>query len=235
MSERRLFTVNASDWGQSHLTSDAVVAFVDDELERRPHARATQHVAACPDCAAEVVAQRQARTALRGASCPSLPSSLLTSLRAIPQDTELPAPPAGLAVSTDGLLVSVLRPDTCLVGTDTDPVPGLSRPGLSRPDLPGTGVRGLPGRGPSVPRRRRFGTGVAVSGLAVGALALAAATVPAVPLPSTEPGVFGGSVLNPGATIPARFGLDTGTAVSDDARMAGAVRAPRTFLRHGLR
>ncbi|MBW0125124.1 zf-HC2 domain-containing protein, partial [Pseudonocardia oceani] len=104
MSERRLFTVNAPDWGQTHLTSDAVVAFVDDELAQRPHARASAHVAICPDCAAEVVAQRQARTALRGASCPSLPSSLLMSLRSIPQDTELPGPPAGLAVTDEGQL-----------------------------------------------------------------------------------------------------------------------------------
>lgn len=212
MSERRLFTVNASDWGQTHLTSDAVVAFVDDELEQRPHARATRHVAACPDCAAEVVAQRQARTALRGASCPSLPSSLLSSLRAIPQDTDLPDAPAGLAVGPDGRLVSVLRPDACLVAD----------PGPTAPDVHGR-------------RRMRFGTGAAVSGLAVGALALGVATIPAVPLPSSEPGVFGGSVLNPGGTVPARFGLDSGSTVSDDARLAGLARTPRTFARHGPR
>jgi anti-sigma factor RsiW len=219
--ERRLFTVSAPDWGQTHLTSDAVVAFVDDELARRPHDRATQHVAACPDCAAEVVAQRQARTALRGASCPSLPSSLLSSLRAIPQDTELPEPPAGLAVRTDGQLVSVLRAEACLVATE-------SRPGGADPSDP-------PVADPHGRRRMRFGAGAAVSGLAVGALALGVATVPAVPLPTTDPGVFGGSALSPGGAIPARFGLDTGAAPADDARMTGLARTPRTFLRQGLR
>lgn len=214
MSERRLFTVNAPDWGQTHLTSDAVVAFVDDELAQRPHARATRHVAACPDCAAEVVAQRQARTALRGASCPSLPSSLLTSLRSIPQDTELPGPPAGLAVTTDGELVSVLRTEACPVTPEPEPVHG---------------------RRPPAPRRMRFGAGVAVGGIAAGALALGVATIPAVPLPASEPGVFGGSLLDPGGAVPARFGLDTAGAASDDARLAGLARTPRTFLRHGLR
>lgn len=226
MSERRLFTVNAPDWGQTHLTSDAVVAFVDDELDQRPHARATQHVAACPDCAAEVVAQRQARTALRGASCPSLPSSLLSSLRSIPQDTELPGPPAGLAVTTDGELVSVLRAEACPVSLES-PVP-LESPVSRESDV-------VHGRRPPAPRRMRFGAGVAVGGIAAGALALGVATIPSVPLPTSEPGLFGGSVLNPGGAIPARFGLDTAGAASDDARLAGLARTPRTFLRHGLR
>ncbi|MCX6464505.1 MAG: zf-HC2 domain-containing protein, partial [Pseudonocardiales bacterium] len=101
--------MSAPDWGSAHLTSDAVVAFVDDELAHGPHERAVAHVAGCPQCAADVVAQRQARSALRSATCPSLPSSLMSALRAIPQDTELPPPPAGLAVTGDGELVSVLR------------------------------------------------------------------------------------------------------------------------------
>jgi anti-sigma factor RsiW len=235
MTERRLFTVNAPDWGQTHLTSDAVVAFVDDELDQRPHARATRHVAACPDCAAEVVAQRQARTALRGASCPSLPSSLLSSLRSIPQDTELPGPPAGLAVTTDGELVSVLRAEACPASGEA-PVSrdsAMSRESpVSVESEPGDVVHG---RRPPAPRRMRFGAGVAVGGLAAGALALGVATVPSIPLPTSEPGVFGGSVLNPAGAVPARFGLDTAGAAPDDARLAGLARSPRTFLRHGLR
>ncbi|GAA3221515.1 hypothetical protein GCM10017691_06680 [Pseudonocardia petroleophila] len=218
MSERRLFTVNTSDWGQTHLTSDAVVAFVDDELARRPHARAVQHVAACPDCAAEVVAQRQARTALRGASCPSLPSSLLSALRAIPQDTDLPDAPAGLAVSTEGQLVSVLRADPAPAARP-HPAPGRTAPAPH-------GFR--PGR------RLRLGAGVAAaSGIAIGALAFGAAALPAVPAPTTDRGVLGGSVLGPSGAVPARLGLDA-SAAGDDARLGG-LRAPRTFLRHGLR
>jgi anti-sigma factor RsiW len=197
--------VTAPDWGPAHLSSDAVVAFVDDELAQGPHARATAHVAACPECAAEVVAQRQARTALRAASCPSLPSSLLSSLRAIPQDTELPAPPAGLAVSADGQLVSVLRPEP-----EAAPAHG---------------------RRPPTARRLRFGAGVAVSGLAIGALtlgvgSLAEDTVVAEP----ERGVLGGSVLSPGV---AQFGFEPGvrTAADVDARFTERVaRMPHTFL-----
>ncbi|GAA2572499.1 anti-sigma factor family protein [Pseudonocardia hydrocarbonoxydans] len=217
MSERRLFTVNRSEWGQTHLTSDAVVAFVDDELARRPHARATQHVAACPDCAAEVVAQRQARTALRGASCPSLPSSLLTALRAIPQDTELPEPPAGLAVSTEGELVSVVRAPA--PAPAPEPVPEPDRPAASRPRSN---------------RRMRIGAGAAVSGLAIGALAFGGTALPTVAAPTaTDRGVLGGSVLGPGGVVPARLGLDA-PSPGGDTRLGGLARSPRTYLGHGI-
>ncbi|MGQ0577007.1 MAG: anti-sigma factor family protein [Pseudonocardia sp.] len=106
---RRRFEVVAPDWGQTHLTSDAVVAFVDEELNPTAHRRATAHVQACADCAGEVGAQRQARTALRSACMPALSPSLMHALRAIPCDTELPGPPAGLAVTADGMLVQPLR------------------------------------------------------------------------------------------------------------------------------
>lgn len=95
-------------WG-GHLALDAIVAYVDEELSPVARRRALEHLARCPECAAEVVAQTQARLALRGSAAPSLPSSLLNSLRAIPTETELPSPPAGLAVSSDGQLVSVQR------------------------------------------------------------------------------------------------------------------------------
>lgn len=107
---RRRFEVVAPDWGQAHLTSDAVVAFVDDELSAAAHARAVQHLADCPDCTAEIAAQGQARSALRAAHAPELSSSLLHSLRAIPSDAELPGPPAGFAVGADGGFVQALRP-----------------------------------------------------------------------------------------------------------------------------
>ncbi len=103
---RRRFELVPPDWGQDHLTSDAIVAFVDDELQSGARARAADHLAACPECAAEVVAQRQARAALRSAGGPELPSSLLHTLRAIPQAAELPGAPAGLAMTADGVLVT---------------------------------------------------------------------------------------------------------------------------------
>src|SRR5690349_7369312 len=108
---RRRFGRSAPNWGVDHLSQDAVVAFVDDELSLAAHERGAAHVASCGECAAEVVAQRQVRSALRAADEPHVPSALLSMLRNIPQEAELPPPPPGLAVTTDGQLVSVLRPE----------------------------------------------------------------------------------------------------------------------------
>jgi anti-sigma factor RsiW len=110
-----------SAWGQSHLALDAIVAFVDEELSPAARRRAMAHLAGCPECAGEVVAQTQARLALRTGSAPAASSSLLSSLRAIPDLAELPAAPAGLAVAANGDLVT------------TGPLPPVrSRPRLDR-------------------------------------------------------------------------------------------------------
>jgi anti-sigma factor RsiW len=165
-SGRWRISVTTPDWGHDHLSSDAIVAFVDDELAPGPHLRATQHLSQCPECAAQVVAQGQARSALRTADCPSLPSSLLSSLRSIPQDADLPAPPAGLAVTPDGQFVSVLRPERFEHGTTR-----------GRSEAP---------QNDRTHRRMWLGTGVAVTGLAAGAIAFAApaaVTGSAVPAP----------------------------------------------------
>ena len=70
-----------------HLSTEAIAAFVDGELRMTAHLRAAHHLSLCPQCAAEVEAQRQARTALRD-SCPiAIPSSLLGMLSQIPHDT----------------------------------------------------------------------------------------------------------------------------------------------------
>ncbi|CAA0122617.1 Anti-sigma-E factor RseA [Mycolicibacterium vanbaalenii] len=67
-----------------HLSTEAVAAFVDGELRMSAHLRAAHHLSLCPDCALEVDAQRQARSALRD-SCPvAMPSSLLGLLSQIP-------------------------------------------------------------------------------------------------------------------------------------------------------
>lgn len=110
MTENRRFQVIAPDWGEAHLTPEAVVAYVDGELAPGPHGRARTHLQHCVDCAAEVVDQRKARSELRGADAPTLPTSLMSSLCSIPQDTALPPPPAGLSMTADGQMVSVLRP-----------------------------------------------------------------------------------------------------------------------------
>jgi anti-sigma factor RsiW len=132
-------------WG-GHIALDAIVAYVDEELSSGARRRALEHLSRCSECAAEVIAQTQARLALRGSAAPSLPSSLLSSLRAIPQETELPAPPAGLGVGPNGELVSILR----------EPEAESTR---RRPD-----------------RRVRLGAGAVVTGLALGGLMVAGNT-----------------------------------------------------------
>ncbi len=52
-----------------HLSTEAIAAFVDGELRMTAHLRAGHHLSLCPQCAGEVDAQRQARSALRD-SCP---------------------------------------------------------------------------------------------------------------------------------------------------------------------
>jgi anti-sigma factor RsiW len=143
-------------WGGGHLALDAIVAYVDEELSPGARRRALEHLARCVECAGEVVAQTQARWALRASAAPSLPSSLLSSLRAIPEQAELPGPPAGLAVGPDGDLVSMLR----------EPHHGHRRW--------------------SFDRRIRLGAGAVVSGLALGALVAAADPSTPVTMPTAS-------------------------------------------------
>ena len=77
--------------GAGHLSLDAIVAYVDDELARRPHARAQAASRRLPRVRAPRSSPR-ARPAPRCGrrGCPRLPSSLLSALRSIPHDTELP-------------------------------------------------------------------------------------------------------------------------------------------------
>lgn len=185
-------TVTPPDWGQDHLSLEAVVAFVDGELAPGPHARAVQHLERCPECTAQVGSQRQARSALRTAGGPSLPSTLLSSLRAIPQEAELPPVPAGLAMSADGQLVAIAS--SVRVPADQ---PGF-RSSITTPQHHAHPRR--PTRGGTGQRRRRVGTTVAVSGLVLGALALGASALsagsaaePAPTTPSVDRGVLGGA------------------------------------------
>jgi hypothetical protein len=195
---RRRFSVSTPDWGEAHLTLDAIVAFVDDELTPGAHARAAAHLGRCPECADEVVAQGQARMLLRTAGTPAMPSSLLSSLRSIPQEADLPEPPAGLAMSPDGELVSVLRP-----------MPPIRRPADER--APAAPASPDPRLGHS--RRLRLGAGVAVTGLALGALAFGAPSA-SVTVPGAAPAAEGGSVLGPSAaSLPAALAVQPDQAV----------------------
>lgn len=77
-----------------HLSIEAVAAFVDGELPMKAHLRAASHLSECSQCAGEVDAQGQARSALRD-SCPvTMPSTLMGLLSQIPQSTpEVPESP----------------------------------------------------------------------------------------------------------------------------------------------
>lgn len=79
-----------------HPSSEAVAAYVDGELPMKAHLRAGSHLSQCPQCAAEVDAQRQARAALRDSRPVVMPSTLMGLLTQIPQSTpEEPQPPTG--------------------------------------------------------------------------------------------------------------------------------------------
>ena len=67
-----------------HLASEVVAAFVDGELRMNAYLRAAQHLAKCPECAAEVDAQQQARGMLRSAAAVAMPTTLLGALTQIP-------------------------------------------------------------------------------------------------------------------------------------------------------
>lgn len=162
MNEQR-----SSSLPESHLLPDAVVAFVDAELSLGAHERAAAHLVHCPGCAAEVAAQRQARKAVRGAQAPAMSAGFLASLRAIPDDTEipdLPGTPDNLMVTDDGQLVVVQRPEKH-AGAVGKPAPlGSSTP---------LGESGEMLGGPhQLWRRTAQGAGVVVSGAVLSAIAL---------------------------------------------------------------
>jgi anti-sigma factor RsiW len=162
-------------WGlpESHLLPDAIVAFVDGELSLSAQDRASAHVARCPACAAEVAAQRQAVTAVKQAGAPSMSAGFLASLCSIPQNTELPSAPDNLAMTADGQLVAIQRPDRVAGLRDTGVLGGTTPLGSSTPLGQSPNVLGG-GRFGLARRRAAQGAGVVVSGLVLSALALVA-------------------------------------------------------------
>jgi hypothetical protein len=71
-----------------HLSTEAIAAFVDGELRMTAHLRAAHHLSLCPQCAAEVEGQRQARAALRDSRPINVPTSLLGTLAQIPNQSD---------------------------------------------------------------------------------------------------------------------------------------------------
>lgn len=162
-------------WGlpESHLLPDAIVAFVDGELSLVAQDRASAHIARCQTCAAEVAAQRQAVAAVRQAGAPSMSAGFLASLCSIPQNTELPSAPDNLAMTADGQLVAIQRPDRVAGVRDTGVLGGTAPLGSSTPLGQSPNVLGG-GRFGLARRRAAQGAGVVVSGLVLSALALVA-------------------------------------------------------------
>ncbi|MBT0568469.1 anti-sigma factor [Williamsia sp. CHRR-6] len=77
-----------------HLATEAVAAFVDGELRMSAHLRAARHIAACPECAAEVDSQMSARSVLRSSPDVTMPAALLGQLSEIPtREIDLRASP----------------------------------------------------------------------------------------------------------------------------------------------
>lgn len=200
-------------WGpftESHLMPDAVVAFVDGELSPGARDRAASHIMRCSACAAEVAAQRQARAAVKRAQTPQISAAFLASLRAIPQHTDLPTSPDNLAVTEDGQLVAIQRPDR--VGGLRLPIRLGSSSPLGSSDSLGRGPAVLGAnhaRSGSVRRRAAQGAGVVVSGLVLSALAIVATSgggggSPQVSHPGATPGVLraelGGIPVTPTTT-----------------------------------
>ncbi|MGH3917311.1 MAG: anti-sigma factor family protein [Pseudonocardiaceae bacterium] len=180
---------------QQHLAVDAVVAFVDGELAAGARDRAAEHLAGCQSCAAEVVGQRQTRTAVRSAGYPPIPADLLATLRDIPQTAELPPGPDRPAVTKDGTVVTVADPRPAPIAPLGTATPLGGGQGW------GTGSSIL-GRGTLGRRIGRAGAGAMVSGLVLGALIMTmledpvtdsagpqpeGPSVPASPLPSMVP------------------------------------------------
>jgi anti-sigma factor RsiW len=153
---------------ESHLLPDAVVAYVDGELSHGARDRAASHINRCAACAAEVRAQRQTVDAIRHAGAPSMSAGFLACLQSIPQHTELPGAPDNLAITADGQLVAVQRPDRVAGLRDAGVLGGVAPLGSSAPLGQSPNVLG----GGRFKRRAAQGAGVVVSGLVLSALAL---------------------------------------------------------------
>jgi anti-sigma factor RsiW len=183
---------------ESHLLPDAVVAFVDGELSLSARDRAASHIARCPICATDVSAQRQARAAVKRAGAPSMSAGFLASLRAIPEHTDLPMIPDNLAVTEDGQLVAIQRPDRVAGLRGMPMVLGSSTPlGSATPLGSGSAVLNAH-RSSSARRRAAQGAGVVVSGIVLSAIFLVATsgssgdTAQVSPQPmGSSPGVLG--------------------------------------------
>jgi hypothetical protein len=218
MSERGAWTI--SPLPEAHLLPDAVVAFVDGELSAVAHDRAATHIAHCPLCARDATVQRQARDSVAAAEAPRMPAGLLAALRAIPTDTDLPDDVDRLAVTPDGQLVAVQRPDRA-AAFGSGPVLGSSAP---------LGTGSVLRAGTTHGRRAVQGAGVVAAGLMLGALAMVGPhVVSAVGQHPAEPGegaTSGGEIVQANFVSPLGGGVAHRDAPTVEAPAAAAARTP---------
>jgi len=85
---------------EDHLNLDAIVAYADGEMTMGAFQRAAAHVSRCPQCESEVSQQVLARSWLRAAGTPSMPTSLLDTLKSIPVVVPCERSGAGNSVSS---------------------------------------------------------------------------------------------------------------------------------------
>jgi len=212
-------------WGlpESHLLPDAVVALVDGELSLGAQDRAPSHIARCASCAAEVSAQRQAVRALRRAGAPLMSAGFLASLQQIPQNTELDATPDNLAITADGQLVAIQRPDRVAGLRDSGVLGGTSPLGSSAPL--GNSANVLGGGRMGVARRRAAqGAGVVVSGLVLSALALVATSGDTGEIANengTRPPQQGVNLMPAAELVPPKPAPTTPTTVTSTPQLVG--------------
>lgn len=218
----------------SHLLPDAVVAFVDAEMSAAAQERAAEHLAHCSTCTGEVSAQRQARTAVRGSQPPAMSAGFLASLRAIPDDTELPGMPSvmgELAVSADGQLMAVQRPDKLPADHGRHGPPGTATELGGPEDTPlGGDTRGSQ----QLWRRTAQGAGVVVSGVVLSAIVLVATG----DLGTVQHGDSGGTPQPRSDVMRAQFDVPGPAGMRSSARPAPSVQPRRTHIpeqstRHG--
>lgn len=67
-----------------HLSTEMISSYVDGEVRMAWYLRASTHLSMCPECAAAVEAQEQARAALRECRPIDIPAALLGQLADIP-------------------------------------------------------------------------------------------------------------------------------------------------------
>lgn len=83
---------------EDHLNLDAIVSFADGEMPMVAYQRAAAHVWRCALCENEVNQQIAARSWLRAAGTPAMPTSLLDSLKSIPVAAPAAGPVDGVAI-----------------------------------------------------------------------------------------------------------------------------------------